>query len=208
MNCPCCVNCHGLPLADTTKAKETLMACAPTESFCFMCELSDATSQLHSKMQHFDEMPLCMIARQCLVFPPEFWEAAGCCSRGPHQSGASCKPSCYILSMRMNLIRSTSPCSPELGNEVWTPPTQGGNFHWSYAASTPHSPPHCQHMELTGHSLGKQQRGDLWHSSHARMRELNMRNVQNKRLSCSRRMWLARNHAGGNMGQSTARRNR
>lgn len=193
------------------------MACAPIESCRFRCELDGATSQLHVKTQHFDDMPavlsvliLCrvvfVVARRRLVFQLEFWEAAGFCNHGPPQSGASYKPLCCTLGMRMNSIQSTSPCSLELGNEVWTPPPQGGNFHWPHAASTPHSHPHCPHMELTGHRLGKQQHVDLWQPVHARMREPSMKNDQNKTLSCNRRMWLARNHADDNMGQSTALR--
>lgn len=179
-----------------------------------MRELSGVTSRLHLKMLHFGEIPtglsaplLCMVARHCLVFQPDFWEAAGCYSHGPPRSGASCKPSCCILGIQMHLIRSASPCNPALGNEVWIPPTQGGNFHWPHAAPEPCSPLHCQHMELTGHRLGKLQHGDLW-PSHARMHGMNMKNDQNKRFSCNRHMSLARNHAGGNMGQNTAQRNR
>lgn len=188
------------------------MACAPSGSCCFTRKLSGASAALHSKMLHSGVPaglfvpPLCMAARHCLVFQRGSWEAAGRYSRGPPRSGVSCKLSCCIWGKRMNLVQSTSPCSPALGNEVWTPRTQDGNFHWPGAAPTQRSHPRCQHMELTGYKLGKQLHGDLSHSSHARMHGLNMKNDRNRILSCNRRMSQARNHAGGSMGQSTAQR--
>lgn len=189
------------------------MAYAPMDSCCFTHKLGGVTPELHSQMLRFGGIPgglfvpiLCMVARHCLVFQPDFWEAAECYSHGPPRSGASCKPSCCTFGSRMHLRRSTSLCNPAPGNEVWTPPAQGGNFRWPCAALTPHSPLRCQHMGLTGYKIGKQLHGDLSHSSHARTHGLNMKNDQNKRLSCNHRMSLARNHADGSMGPSTARR--